>query len=133
MTNYEKYKDDIIKTLFIKGGTGIDKKTGEFRSCCMLDYCNNCQFDGDCRFDTIQKWLNSEYIEEEKEEVDWLKVPIDAKVLVSYDGINWYRRYFAGIDACTNERLVWLDGATSWANRSTMACKHVKLYKEDGE
>lgn len=133
MTNYEKYKDDIIKTLFIKGATEIDKKTGEFRSCCMLDYCNNCQFDGDCRFDTIQKWLNSEYIEEEKEEVDWSKVPIDAKVLVSYDGINWYRRYFAGIDACTNERLVWLDGATSWANRSTMAWKHVKLYKEDGE
>lgn len=30
MTNYEKYKDDIIKTLFIKGGTGIDKKLENF-------------------------------------------------------------------------------------------------------
>lgn len=133
MTNYEKYKDDIIKTLFIKGATGIDKKTGEFRSCCMLDYCNNCQFDGDCRFDTIQKWLNSEYIEEEKEEVDWSKVPIDAKVLVSDDEINWYRRYFAGIDTYTNEYLAWPDGATSWVNRPTLPWKYIKLYKEDEE
>lgn len=113
MTNYEKYKDDIIKTL--------------------LDNCENCQFNGECGSDTLRKWLDSEYVEPEKEEVDWSKVPIDTKILVSADKINWYRRYFAGIDACTNERLAWLDGATSWANRSTRAWKHVKLYKEDEE
>lgn len=55
MTNYEKYKDDIIKTLFIKGNIKIDKKTGELRACWTLDYCKNCQFDGDCRSDTLRK------------------------------------------------------------------------------
>lgn len=52
---------------------------------------------------------------------------------MSDNEIDWYRRYFAGIDKYTNERLAWADGATSWANRSTMAWKHVKLYKEDEE
>lgn len=133
MTNYEKYKDSIIKTLFIKGGNGVDKKTGEVHSCNLLDYCENCQFCGDCRSDTIRKWLDSEYVEPKKEEVDWSKVPIDTKVLVSVDGINWYRRYFAGIDTHTNEYLAWYDGATSWANRSAMSWKYIELYKEDKE
>lgn len=112
MTNYEKYKDDIIKTLFIKGGIGIDKKTEEFRSCCMLDYCNNCQFDGDCRFDTIRKWLDSEYVEPEKEEVDWSKVPIDAPVMVSDDNENWCKRHFAYY----RDKRIWVfnNGLTSW-------------------
>lgn len=133
MTNYEKYKDDIIKTLFIKGGTGIDKKIGEFRSCCMLDYCNNCQFDGDCRFDTIQKWLNSEYIEPEKEEVDWSKVPIDTKVIVSDDNENWYRRHFAYY----RDKRIWVfrSGLTSWTINDlseVSGWKHGKLL-EGGE
>lgn len=113
MTNYEKYKDDIIKTL--------------------LNNCENCQFNDEWGSDTLRKWLDSEYVEPEKEEVDWSKVPIDTKILVSADKINWYRRYFAGIDKYTNERLAWADGATSWANRSTMAWKYIKLYKEDEE
>ena len=133
MTNYEKYKDDIIKILFTKGGIGVDKKTGESHGCNRLDYCGDCRFYGDCRSDTLRKWLDSEYVEPEKEEVDWSKVPIDTKVLVSADDINWYRRYFAGIDAQTNECLTWSDGATSWVNRSTKVWKHIKLYKEDEE
>lgn len=113
MTNYEKYKDDIIKTL--------------------LNNCENCQFNDECGSDTFRKWLDSEYVEPKKEEVDWSKVPIDTKVLVSADEINWYRRYFAGIDTHTNEYLAWSDGATSWVNRPTLPWKYIKLYKEDGE
>ena len=113
MTNYEKYKDDIIKTL--------------------LNNCENCQFNDECGSDTFRKWLDSEYVELEKEEVDWSKGPIDTKVLVSSDGVTWYKRYFAGIDTCTNECLAWLGGATSWAIRSKRAWKYVKLYKEDEE
>lgn len=133
MTNFEKYKDDIIKTLFANGSTGIDKKTGELCDCDDLGNCENCQFNGGCESDTLRKWLDSEYVEPKKEEVDWSKVPIDTKILVSDNKVNWYRRYFAGIDRCTSERLAWLDGATSWADRSTRPWKHVKLYKEDEE
>ena len=112
MTNYEKYKDDIIKILFTKGGIGVDKKTGESHGCNLLDYCGNCRFYDDCRSDTLRKWLDSEYVEPEKEEVDWSKVPIDTKVLVSDDNENWYRRHFAYY---RDKRIgAFNNGVTSW-------------------
>lgn len=131
MTNYEKYKDELIKKVIIETHIAMDIHTGKVVNCGNMD-CRYCGFStgkGCC----IEDWLDSEYVEPEKEEVDWSKVPIDTKILVSTDEINWYRRYFAGIDTCTNECLAWLDGATSWANRSTRPWKHVKLYKEDEE
>lgn len=137
MTNYEKYKDEILKALFVIGNVGLSKKNHKITRCDDLICEKNCGLSideyGNCPPESIQNWLDSEYVEPKKEEVDWSKVPIDTKILVSTDEINWYRRYFAGIDRCTNERLAWLDGATSWANRSTRAWKHVKLYKEDEE
>lgn len=132
MTNFEKYKDELIKKVIIETSMAMDIHTDKIVDC-RNTVCEDCKFsveDGEC---DIEKWLDSEYVEPKKEEVDWSKVPIDTKILVSTDEINWYRRYFAGIDRCTNERLAWLDGATSWANRSTRAWKHVKLYKEDEE
>lgn len=137
MTNYEKYKDEILKALFVIGNVGLSKENHKITRCDDLICEKNCGLSideyGNCPPESIQNWLDSEYVEPKKEEVDWSKVPIDTKILVSTDEINWYRRYFAGIDRCTNERLAWLDGATSWANRSTRAWKHVKLYKEDEE
>lgn len=96
MTNYEKYKDDIIKTL--------------------LNNCENCQFNDECGSDTLRKWLDSEYVESEKEEVDWSKVPIDTKVLVSDDNGNWVRGYFAGYDRRNKVIYTFTLGATSWTN-----------------
>lgn len=137
MTNYEKYKDDLLKHIIAQSFIGLDIHTNKLVDCSDL-CCEKCKFNANgasiCKNSyEMGKWLNSEYVEPEKEEVDWSKVPIDTKVLVSADEINWYRRYFAGIDICTNERLAWLDGATSWANRSTRPWKHVKLYKGDEE
>ena len=131
MTNFEKYGKDIIVGLISERECGINAKNGELIDCNSkyIEDCDKCLFNGECRVEEkIRNWLNAEY-----QEVDWSKVPIDTKVLVSDNGINWYRRYFAGVDRCTNERLAWLDGATSWANRSTRPWKHVKLYKEDEE
>nr|DAK64939.1 MAG TPA: hypothetical protein [Caudoviricetes sp.] len=137
MTNFEKYKDEILKVLFVIGNVGLSKENHKITRCDDLICEKNCGLSideyGNCPRESIQNWLDSEYVEPEKEEVDWSKVPIDTKVLVSADGINWYRRYFAGIDTCTNECLAWLDGATSWAFRSKRAWKYVKLYKEDEE
>lgn len=137
MTNYEKYKDELIKHVIAQSYIGLEIHTNKLVDCSDL-CCEKCKFNANgasvCKNACeMEKWLNSEYVEKEKEEVDWSKVLIDTKILVSEDKINWYRRYFAGIDTCTNERLAWLDGATSWANRSTRAWKHVKLYKEDEE
>lgn len=132
MTNFEKYKDELIKKAILETAMAIDTHTNKVVDCIDID-CEDCKFNISNNGCAMEKWLNSEYVEPEKEEVDWSKVPIDTKILVSDDEINWYRRYFAGIDKYTNERLAWADGATSWANRSTMPWKHVKLYKEDGE
>lgn len=137
MTNYEKYKDELLKHVIAQAYIGLDIHTNKLVDCSDL-CCENCKFNVNVASMCIktyemEKWLNSEYVEEEKEEVDWSKVPIDTQVLVSDDGINWYRRYFAGIDTHTNEHLAWSDGATSWANRSTMPWKYIKLYKGDEE
>ena len=86
MTNYEKYKDEIIQALFVNGSIGIDRKTGEFRGCGSLNCQGDCVFgidnDGICDLGTTKEWLDSEYAESEKEEVDWSKVPMDTMVLV---------------------------------------------------
>ena len=55
---------------------------------------------------------SASYIEAVSPYADW---PIDAKVLVWYDGsVTKSKRFFAGV----NERgrpLTWIDGATSWS------------------
>lgn len=134
MTNYEKYKDELIKHVIAQSYIGLDINTNNIAGCSDL-CCEGYKFNENrtiCNdVDEMMVWLNSEYIEPKKEEVDWSKVPIDTKVLVSDNEIDWYRRYFAGIDKCTNVRLAWADGATSWANRSTMPWKYIKLYKEN--
>lgn len=132
MTNFEKHKDDIIKTLFTNGGSGIDKKTGELRSCGSLGYCENCQFNGDCGSDTLRKWLDSEYVEPEKEEVDWSKVPIDTPVLVSDDNENWCKRHFAYY----RDKHIWVfnNGTTSWTinDLSEVSCwEYGKLLEDE--
>lgn len=45
--------------------------------------------------------------------VDWSKVAVDTPVLVSSNGIKWYKRYFASFDR--GNVLAWEYGATSWS------------------
>lgn len=45
-------------------------------------------------------------------EVDWEKIPIDTKVLVSNDGETWYHRHFGGTQ--DGSPTVYADGKTSW-------------------
>ena len=69
-----------------------------------------------------------------KESVDWTKVPVDTKVLVSNDEKNWFRRHFAkyedgkvycfndGYTSFTIVNYAYLSNATSW--------EYAKLYQE---
>lgn len=45
--------------------------------------------------------------------VDWDKVKIDTRVLVSDDGINWYKRHFARYTC--GRVYTWGYGSTSWS------------------
>lgn len=67
MTNFEKYKDDLIK---IEGDFAFDKNTKEIAGCNTLDgteryvECEDCLFnEGTCFESDKIKWLYSEYEE----------------------------------------------------------------------
>ena len=63
----------------------------------------------------------------QREEIDWSKVPIDAKVLVSSGGKHWFKRYFAKYEngmCCT-----FPDGFTSWTVREGYELIDWKYYK----
>ena len=116
MTNYEKYKDELLKHVIAHADIGLEIHTNKLIDCSDLR-CEKCKFNANGMFMCknvweMEKWLDSEYVEPEKEEVDWSKVPIDTKVLVSDDNGNWVRGYFAYY---RGERiLVFRSGLTSW-------------------
>ena len=62
-------------------------------------------------------------------DIDWSKVDVDTKILVSYDGNVWRRRYFAKYE---NDKVyAFVGGATSFSNRgSYISWKYAKLYEE---
>ena len=115
MTNYEKYKE-IIDLTFERGESiALTKDTKEVVSCQGLK-CENCLFlyrygkHHYCNVTRI-KWLVTEYTEPE---IDWSKVPIDTPVLVSDDGTNWIKRYFAKYE--DGRICAFVDAGTSWSS-----------------
>lgn len=111
MTNYEKYKDELIKKAIIETSMAMDIHTDKIVDCPDIT-CEDCKFNISNNKCGMEEWLDSEYIEPEKEEVDWSKVPIDTKVIVSDDNENWYRRHFAYY----RDKRIWVfrSGLTSW-------------------
>jgi hypothetical protein len=87
-TNFEHYKDEIIKNYF----WGIDRcefkkkyilKTGS----CRHLVCSECH-------PMVREWLDKPY-EETVIEIDWSRVPVDTPVFVNnYDGKVEFRRHF---------------------------------------
>ena len=63
------------------------------------------------------------------EVIDWHKVPVDSKVLVSDDYKTWFHRHFAKYE--NDKVLVWIGGGTSFTTEETTLWKYVKLYEED--
>ncbi len=127
MTNYEHYKSEIEKIARLGWTVGVDKD-GKPHACNEM-YCNDCITErGDC-YQTISKWADSEYIEQE---VDWIKIPVDTPILVSDDKVRWRKRYFAEY---TDKKIyVFADGRTSWtacSNNDTHIWKYAKLQEVD--
>lgn len=59
-------------------------------------------------------------ITEELGIVDWSKVAVDTPVLVSFDGCNWFKKYFAKVQNDTV--YTWDNGATSWSVSNKEYC-----------
>lgn len=129
MTNFEKYKDLIQDSIANGWGIGIDEYTKQITSCFNLS-CADCEFrsnSASCAARLI-KWLYEEY---QESTVDWSKVPVDTKVLVSDDGGKWFKRYFASYE--DGRVYVWYGGGTSWSNNLTSPYNYAKLAEEDAE
>jgi hypothetical protein len=61
MTNFEKYKDELMK---IKGSFAVDKNTKKIVECDFTDSieCEDCIFNSTCCFESDKiKWLYKEY------------------------------------------------------------------------
>ena len=84
---------------------------------------------------TLDEILQMEF--EEIVDVDWSKVSVDTKILVSEDGEDWYRRYFAKYEG--GIIYAFPDGLSSFTARykpeyggyrRVCAWKYAKLYEE---
>ena len=84
-------------------------------------------------YEYIESEMHLFYIvnEEFEEVIDWSKMPVDTKVLVSKDGENWLRRYFAKYE---NDKIYFFScGASSYSVddiSNVLSWEYVKLYQE---
>ena len=85
--------------------------------------------------DLSKKYYLSEISKLDFEEIiDWSKVPVDTKILVSNFGTKQYKAYFAKYE--DGKIYAWDSGRTSFTAgfENNMACwDYVKLYKEGDE
>ena len=75
----------------------------------------------------VSEIINLEF----KEVIDWSEMPIDTKVLVSKDGENWLRRYFAKYE--DGKIYFFSCGASSYSVddiSNVLSWEYVKLYQE---
>ena len=71
-------------------------------------------------------------LKETEEEIDWNKVPVDTKILVSDSNLRpWIKTHFAKY--INDEVRAWDKGATSFTTNMTSSWKYAKLYKEGEE
>lgn len=115
MKNREKYKNELMEAIKDSRLCAFMQKYGVYRmfkpdweSFCALMDCHFCPT-------VLQLWLDEEYIEPPKPEVDWAKVPVDTLVRVrDHESEAWRLQYFKGIDDSSTDRfMVWECGATS--------------------
>lgn len=118
MNNREKCKNELIETIKKDGKIcGFMKKHNDALQPLGLnekDFCDEI----DCYVcaTMLQLWLDEEYEEPPKPEIDWDNVPVDTLVRVKEVAADvGVLRYFKGINACNPvERFVaWADGKTS--------------------
>lgn len=78
----------------------------------------------------VSEIVNMEFAEV----IDWSKVPVDTKLLVSSDGKDWYRRHFAeykdGKVYCFNSGTTSFTAQGSEFPSGKISWEYVKLYEE---
>lgn len=102
MKNREKYKNELMNAIKMDGRIcKFVKKHDVFRMI-GTDWESFCG-ETDCPACTtvLQLWLDEEYMEPPKPEVDWENVPVDTLVRVRNDeNGEWLLRHFCGWNFC---------------------------------
>ena len=134
MTNFEKYKKQMEE--YVSNNSGSNPAVvGSKVINCRDVRCSECEFSKkkkkyaglDC-FRKLLLWLYEEY---QEPPVDWSKIAVDTKVLVSDDGEEWHKRHFAKYEE--GIVYVWGYGDTSWTTDLMEAWEYAKLAEEDAE
>lgn len=118
MKNSEKFMDEIVKNATATG-EAVRISACEFINRIVLPtfgdgvscFTINCAW---CKF-LLGIWLDKEYEEPPKPEVDWDNVPVDTLVRVQYDKSNkWLLRYFKKHEhGAVAPYVTWVSGTTS--------------------
>lgn len=137
MKNREKFKNEI-KSALETGSTCAFVQ--EFVKPKPLDLSADDEFCGNYNCHGCSKlfafWLDEEYTEPPKPEVDWENVPVDTLVRVrDHESEAWRLQYFKGIDDSSTDRfMVWECGATSvTAEGDYTNWKYCELVEDEDE
>ena len=131
MTNFEKYKKQMEEFIYNTKDSNLAVADGKIIKCEEVP-CSECELSKksyiglDC-FSRMLLWLCEEY---QEPPVDWSKVAVDTKVLVSDSGNHWSKRYFA--KRKDGRYYTWYQGATSWSAYRMETWDYAKL-AEDAE
>ena len=110
MTNFEKYCNDLLSIGFaLIKGKPANCRAISCSECDFQEGYNPTYFSSYCNNKRME-WLKAEYEEPKISIPD--DTPIDTKVLVSTNGIDWYKRHYAGFK--DGEYYAWNDGRTSF-------------------
>ena len=136
MKNREKYKSELIKVIkkdgklceFVKKHEVFRMFEKDSKSYCKMT-CVTCGT-------ALQLWLDEEYEEPPKPEVDWCHVPVDTLVRVrDREEQEWILMYFKGISDYDRAHrfMTWCDGATSKTacGGEYMMWKYCELVEEE--
>ena len=132
MKNREKYREQILEWAVAPGRDICDFRRKEvlshFGKGCGGISCSWCSI-------LLNLWLDEEYMEPPKPEVDWSKVPVDTLVRVrDREDQEWILRYFKGINEDSLRRTyeVWESGATSkTANGKYLRWNYCELVEDE--
>lgn len=116
MKNKEKYKNELIKVIKEYGDLCEFMKKHEVYRMIGKDLESLCEINCVACGTALQIWLDEEYMEPPKPEVDWSKVPVDTLVMVrDFESEEWTLRYFKGIDGefPGSKFMAWDGGSTS--------------------
>lgn len=123
MTNAKKYHDELWD-IGVNQGEPFAVTNNKICNCLDIK-CEQCQFSCSTCYKEKPAWLAAEYVDP-AEKIDWTKVPVDTKILVSRDQVYWFKRYFAKYT--DGMVYAWFKGGTSWSAESeTTSWSYAKL------